>query len=119
MNSFILDTLAYADALKAGGFSPQQAETQSRALAEILDRQMATKAEITEHESNLRRDIETLRVELKRDLREAELRLEAKLAETNTRIAETKTDLTRWVIGAGFLQTTVIIGVLLKVAKLI
>jgi len=119
MTTFVLDTLAYSETLKAGGFSEQQAATQARALAEILDRQMATKAEATEHESALRRDIEALRVELKRDIRESELSVEAKIAETNTRIAETKADLTRWVIGVGFLQTTVIIGVLLKVAKLI
>jgi septal ring factor EnvC (AmiA/AmiB activator) len=115
MATFILDTLAYSDTLKAGGFSEQQATTQARALAEILDRQMATKTEIAEHENNLRRDI-----------RESELRLEAKLAETNSRIAETnariaesKAELTRWVIGAGFFQTTVIVAVLMKVAKLL
>ncbi len=108
MTTFILDTLAYSETLKAGGFSEQQAATQARALAEILDRQMATKAEINEHENNLRRDI-----------RESELRLEAKLAETNTRIAEVKADLTRWVIGAGFLQTTIVVAVLMKVAKLL
>jgi hypothetical protein len=101
MASFILDTLAYADTLKAGGFSPQQAETQARALAEILDRQMATKAEVAEHENNLQPAIEVLRLEMKRD------------------IAETKADLTRWVIGAGVLQTTIVVGVLLKVAKLV
>ena len=108
MTTFILDTLAYSETLKACGFSEQQAATQARALAEILDRQMATKAEINEHENNLRRDI-----------RESELRLEAKLAETNTRIAEVKADLTRWVIGAGFLQTTIVVAVLMKVAKLL
>jgi len=101
MASFILDTLAYADTLKAGGFSPQQAETQARALAEILDRQMSTKAEVAEHENNLQHAIEVLRLEMKRD------------------IAETKDDLTRWVIGAGVLQTTIVVGVLLKVAKLV
>ena len=101
MTTFILDTLAYSETLKAGGFSEQQAKTQARALAEILDRQMATKAELTEHENNLRHDIEVLRLELRRDL------------------AETKADLTRWVVGVGILQTTVIIGVLLKVAKLL
>ncbi len=101
MTSFILDTLAYSETLKAGGFSEQQAVTQARALAEILDRQMATKAEVAEHENNLQHAIEVLRLELKRDL------------------AETKADLTRWVIGMGFLQTTIIIGVLLKVAKLV
>lgn len=62
---------------------------------------MATKAEMDAHENNLRRDIELLRMEMKRD------------------IAEAKAELTRWIIGAGVLQTTVIIGVLMKVAKLI
>ncbi|MBK1718610.1 hypothetical protein [Thiocystis violacea] len=119
MTTFILDTLAYTETLRAGGFSEQQAATQARALAEILDRQMATKAEVDAHENNLRRDIESLRVELKRDLRETELRMDARFAETGARIAETKADLTRWVIAAGLLQTTVIIGVLMKVAKLI
>ena len=119
MSTFILDTLAYSETLKAGGFSEQQANTQARALAEILDRQIATKTEVSEHENALRRDIEASRVELKRDIRESELRLEAKIAETNAKIAETKADLTRWVVGAGVLQTTLIIGVLLKVAKLI
>ena len=101
MTTFILDTLAYTETLRAGGFSEQQAVTQARALAEILDRQMATKAEMDAHENNLRRDIELLRMEMKRD------------------IAEAKAELTRWIVGAGVLQTTVIIGVLMKVAKLI
>jgi len=119
MTTFILDTLAYSETLKAGGFSEQQATTQARALAEILDRQMATKAEVDTHENNLQRDIEGVRVELKRDIEVLRLELKRDLAETNTRIAETKADLTRWVVGVGFLQTTVIIGVLLKVAKLV
>jgi len=112
MTTFILDTLAYTETLKAGGFSEQQATAQARALAEIIDRQMATKAEMDAHENELRRDIESARVELKRDIREMELKLEA-------RIFESKAELTRWVIGAGLLQTTVIVGVLLKIAKLI
>lgn len=108
MTTFVLDTLAYAETLKAGGFSEQQAATQARALAEIIDKQMATKAEIEAQESNVRRDIEMLRLEVKRDI-----------AETNVRIAEAKAELTRWVVGAGLLQTTVIVGVLMKIAKLV
>jgi hypothetical protein len=119
MTTFVLDTLDYASKLKAGGFSEQQAETQARALAEILDRQIATKSEGAEHEDNLRRDIEQLRAELKRDIRDMELKLETRIAETNARIAEAKADLTRWVVGAGVLQTSLVIGVLLKVAKLL
>jgi hypothetical protein len=70
MTTFVLDTLAYAETLKAGGFNEQQAATQARALAEIIDRQMATKAEVEAHENNLRRDIEALRLEMKRDIAE-------------------------------------------------
>lgn len=101
MTTIVLDTLDYATKLKAGGFTEQQAETSARVLAEVLEQQVVTKAQATEHDNNLRRDIEVLRFELKRD------------------IAESKAELTRWVIGAGLLQTTVIIGVLMKVAKLI
>jgi len=123
MSTFVLDTLAYTDTLKAGGFSPQQAETQSRALAEILDRQMATKAEIADHESNLRRDLREVELRLDARIRETELKLDARIREIElkleTKLAETKADLTRWVIGAGFLQTTIVVGVLLKVAKLV
>ncbi len=119
MTTFILDTLAYTETLKAGGFSEQQATTQARALAEILDRQMATKIEVDAHENNLRRDIEGVRIELKRDIELLRMEMKRDIAETNTRIAESKAELTRWVIGAGLLQTTVIVGVLMKVAKLI
>ncbi|NVZ11721.1 hypothetical protein HW932_20960 [Allochromatium humboldtianum] len=101
MTTFVLDTLAYAETLKAGGFNEQQAATQARALAEIIDRQMATKAEMEAHENNLRRDIEVLRLEVKRD------------------IAESKSELIRWVVGAGFLQTTLIIGALMKMGGMV
>lgn len=56
--------------------------------------------------------IEALRVEVKRDIEVLPL-------EVKRDLAETKADLTRWVVGAGILQTSLIIGVLLKVAKLI
>jgi hypothetical protein len=72
----VLDTLEYATKLKAGGFTDQQAETQARALAEVVEKQLATQQQVSEHESNLRRDIEGLRVELKRDIET--LRLEVK-----------------------------------------
>ena len=119
MNAIILDTLEFAPKLKSGGFTDQQAETQARAMAEIIERQLATKGEIGAHETTLRLDIEVLRNELKHDLREMELRFDTRIAETNARIADTKADLTRWIVGAGLLQTSLIVGVLMKVAKLI
>ena len=111
MNTIVLDTLDYATKLKAGGFTEQQAETSARLLAEVLERLVVTRPQAIEHDNHLRRDIEQLRIELKRDIEV--LRFELKRD-----IAESKAELTRWVIGAGLLQTTVIIGVLKKVAKL-
>lgn len=46
----------------------------------------------------------------KQDLREMELRQEVKLAEI-------KSDLIRWVVAAGFLQTALISALLLKLIK--
>lgn len=80
---------------------------------------MATKAEIAEHENVLRRDVQALDRRLETRIREAKLKLETRIAETHARIAETRADLTRWVIGAGLLQATVFVGVLLKVARVI
>jgi len=45
----------------------------------------------------------------RQDVRESELKLELK-------IAETKADLVSWIIGAGFLQTALITGLLLKLS---
>lgn len=49
-------------------------------------------------------------VATKADIRELELKLEVK-------ITETRADLIRWVVGAGFLQTALIAALLLKLVK--
>lgn len=112
MSVIILDTLEFAAKLKAGGFTEQQAETQARALAEVVEKQLATKQDVDNHEQNLRRDIETLRAEVKRDI-------ELLRAELKKDLAETKAELIRWVVGVGILQTTLIVGILARLAKVI
>lgn len=134
MSAIILDTLEFATKLKAGGFTEQQAEAQARALAEVIERQLASKADIEAYELDIKRDIqesenklelkiESLRTELKHDIKELELSMgkdmEIMRAELKRDIAETKSDLIRWVVAAGLLQSTLIIGVLLKVPHLI
>ena len=54
------DTLAYAKKLKQVGFTDEQAEVQSEALAGVLENNMATKLDI----ANLNRDM----VDMKREL---------------------------------------------------
>lgn len=132
MSTIILDTLEFARKLKAGGFTEQQAETQARAIAELMEKQLVDKgqmensrlslqrditdsenrleirmkeleARIKELETNLRKDIELLRAETKKDI-----------AETRKEIAETKAELIRWVVGVGVLQFALIAGLLVK-----
>ncbi len=106
-------------------------------MADVVEKQLATQQEARDHEANLRSDIEGLRVELKRDIENLRkdvemLRLESKrdidvlraemkkdIAETHRVIAETKAELIRWVVGVSILQTTLIVGILARLAKLI
>jgi hypothetical protein len=120
MNTITFDTLHFANRLKSVGFTDEQAqvitELQRTATDNTLEQarhdyhldDVATKRDMKELETVLRHEIELLRADTGR-----------MIAETNQRISESKADLTRWIIGAGFLQTTLIIGVLLKIAHLI
>jgi len=108
MTAITFDTLQFANQLKSAGFTEEQAiaiiDIQRKASTEAIQQAI--------HDFHLD-DIAT-----KRDIRELELKIEVLKADTGGLIAETKADLTRWIIGAGFLQTTLIIGVL-KLAKLV
>ena len=100
MTTVTFDTLAYVKTLRDAGIEEKQAEAQATALANVLkghDESVATKSDI----HDLKRDMELMRLEAKKDL------------------AETKAELIRWVVGIGFLQSALIIGVLAKVAKVI
>lgn len=56
-------------------------------------------------------------VATKSDLRELELKMENRFKELDVKIAETKGELVRWVVGTGFLQTALIAALLLKLVK--
>lgn len=126
MSTIVLDTLNFADKLKAGGFTDQQAEAQTRALAEVIEKQIASKQDVEAHESSIKRDIQASENRLEIRIKELDNKLELKIAETqikiaetNVKIAETKAELIRWVVAVGVLQSTLIVGVLLKIAHLI
>lgn len=52
----------------------------------------------------------------KHDIRELELKVELLRAELKRDMAESKAELIRWIIGAGFLQTALITAFLLKLS---
>lgn len=96
MTTITFDTHRFVQRLKESGIAENQAEAITEAFKEAHgEAEVATK-----------RDVELIR----NDLRETELKLEVKLAET-------KSDLVRWVVGAGFLQTALITALLIKLIK--
>lgn len=88
MATLTFDTLAYAKKLRRAGFTEQQAEIAAEAQKETID------VVIAELES--------------RHLNEMATKLD---------LAETKAELVRWVVGAGFFQTVLISALLLKLIK--
>ena len=113
MNTITFDTLQFANRLKSVGFTDEQAQV----ITELQRTATDNTLEQARHDYHLD-DLST-----KRDLKEMETALDHKIellrADTGRMIAESKADLTRWIIGAGFFQTALIIGVLLKIAHLI
>ena len=111
MSTIILDTLEFATKLKAGGFTEQQAETQARAIAEIVEKQLATRQDVEAREADLKRDIHESENRLEVRIKELEISLrkdiEVLRAEVKRDIAETKAELIRWVVGVGVLRLTI------------
>jgi hypothetical protein len=104
MSTLTFDTHDFVKRLKGAGFSEEQAEV-------LTDLQKTTSINTLEQ---ARHDYELDDLATKRDLKELELTLSVKIAETHVKIAETKADLIRWVVGVGLLQITIIAGLLLR-----
>jgi precorrin isomerase len=90
MSAIPFDTYTFYDELVKSGLAEKTADALTKAVTKI------EQAKIEE-------------LATKQDIRESELRLELK-------ISETKAELVRWVIGAGFLQVALIAGLMLRLA---
>ncbi len=102
MTSLTFDTYAFIRKLKESGIPEDQARAQVEALS--------TAFEQFQEESHYT-DLAT-----KHDIRELELKIELVRAELKRDMAETKAELIRWIVGAGFLQTALIAALLLKLS---
>lgn len=103
MTAITLDTYALISTLKDAGVPEQQAKAQIDAMTQIVN---VTREQI-EYDHKLD-DVVTNKT-LDARIRETELKLELK-------ISESKAELVRWVIGAGFLQVALITGLILKLS---
>ena len=68
MNPTVIDTLRYADRLKAAGVEPAQAEAMSRALNAELTEELVTKTDLDASTAALRTDLDASTAALRTDL---------------------------------------------------
>lgn len=108
MSTMTFDTHDFVKKLKGVGFSEEQAEI-------LTDLQKVIVSNTLEQ---ARHDYELDDLATKRDLKELELKLDTRINGTELKleikIAETKADLIRWVVGVGMLQVTIITALILK-----
>ena len=101
MTSITFDTHEFFTELKNAGFSEQQAEI----ITKLQKVAVASTLEQARHEYDL--DNLVTNKSLDARIRETELKTEVKLAET-------KSELIRWIVSVGLLQTALITALLLK-----
>ncbi|MBF0099034.1 MAG: DUF1640 domain-containing protein [Magnetococcales bacterium] len=140
------DTHKFIKQMVATGFTEEQAETQARLLAEILDTQLSTKVGVAKMDYNvleLKRDIKELdakieasKAELKRDIAAIDAKMEATKAELKRDIAaidakvettrvslqkeieSSKVDTIKWIAGMFAAQTALILGAMFAIMRM-
>lgn len=120
MTTIVLDTLDFTTRLKAGGFTEQQAETQARVMADLVEKQLVTQRDAEEHKASIQKDIHESENRLEARIRELEVKVELSKAELKRDIEVSRSELIKWVVGVvfgvGLLQLTIITTLLLKLS---
>jgi hypothetical protein len=110
MSTIPFDTLAFAAELIESGLP----EKHANAIAKAVSKAQVSSIEQVKH------DYELDNIATKRDLKEMELALrkdiEVLRADSRRDIAESKAELIRWVMGVGLLQTTILAGLMFRLA---
>jgi hypothetical protein len=117
MATITFDTLKFSNRLKAAGVPDKQVEAEAEALSEVLEvnlKDFATQDRFDRLESRFDQKLELLESRFDQKLEVLESRITAKLENARRETAETKAELVRWIVGAGFLQIALISALLLK-----
>ena len=105
--------------LKEVATQGQVRETELRLQKEIREVEAKLQREIRDVEAKLQREIREVEAKLEKEIKQIEASLRLEIKGVEVKIAESRADMIRWVVAVGVLQTTLITGVLLKVAHLI
>jgi len=116
MPALAFDTLAYARRMEAVGFSRDQAEAMAEEQAKLLDERLATKADLEALRLAVSGDIEGLKLTISKDIEV--LRTSSK-ADIQTGLAETRADILKWMVGTIGVQTVVILGAVVALARVL
>ena len=131
MNAIPFDTLKLARALRdKAHFTTEQAEGAADALAEAIQSDLATKTDLNLISDGLKADLNLVSASLKAeisavkaDLNSVSASLKAEIsavkAELRTEIAETKGEIIKWLFGTVGVQTIIIIGTIIALARAI
>ena len=93
MNPTVIDTLRYADRLKAAGVEPAQAEAMSRALNAELTEGLVTKTDLDASTTALRTDLDAATGALRTELGELERKVGEGFAATDGKFAAMRAEL--------------------------
>jgi hypothetical protein len=104
MNAPVFDRLASLDALKAGGVSEEHARAHASALDAAMRESIVTKDDLAREMAKI--DLRLGQIEAR--IAQGEARLEARL---DVKLAETKSEILRWMFAAMVGQTALIIAV--------
>ena len=102
------DTHRFVKHLTENGFTEQQAEVLADEQVHLLNANLATQADIAAIQRDIaaiQRDIDALRQETKADI-------EVLRQETKASLAEVKSDLIKWLVGALIAQGGLVVGLL-------
>ena len=138
MAGLAFDTLAYARRMEAVGFSRDQAEAMAEEQAKLLDERLATKMDLEALRLAVGKDIEALRLDVHKDMealrlavgkdiealrlavgKDIEALRYATKADLQTGLAETKADILKWMVGTVGVQTVVILGAVVALARVL
>jgi DNA gyrase/topoisomerase IV subunit A len=113
MATITFDTHVFIKKLTESGLTEQQAE----AITELQKETIKTTLEQAKHDHDLN-DLVTNKT-LDNRIKETELKMELVCSELKRDLAETKSDLIRWLVGVGMLQAALIAALLIKLSAIV
>jgi hypothetical protein len=129
MNRIAIDTHEVVQELKAAGFTEAQAESVTRIVRRAQDVDISalaskndlatTKADLQLSLAELELKLAKVQAELQRDLAKVQSELQRDLGDVKRDLANTRSELQKWIIGSTGLQTIVILGAVIALARAI